>query len=74
MLPVVKPEIAYALNASGYDQEALIERIVSENPEIARLLVVMEHRDRRDAMVGVLVLYRLLAAQADADALKELLV
>lgn len=70
-LPIVHPDIYHSIVASGYDTEALMDRIASENPEVMRLIKVMLHRG--DCITGVLVLYRMLREQADADTLKELL-
>ena len=69
-LPVVHPDIYHSIEASGYDTEALMDRIASENPEVMRLLKVMMRRG--DSITGVLVLYRMLSEQAEANALDDL--
>lgn len=71
-LPVVQPEIINALHASGYDHEATLHRILKENPQVMVLLQTLEKTGRQEAISGVILLYRLLASQAEANEMREL--
>lgn len=71
-LPVVNPDTYDSLANSPLNYEDLILRIAAENPEIVRLMKVLEKQQRREALVGVITVYRMLQSQADADDLKDL--
>lgn len=69
-LPTVHPDTYHSLLASPCDTETLLLQIAEENPEVVRLLKVLETRG--ESITGALVLYRMLRAQAESDALEEL--
>lgn len=66
-LPVLQPEIYAGLRASKFDEEALLDRIANENPEVLRIMKVMQEGGNQSGYIGALVLYRLLQAQADCE-------
>lgn len=72
MLPVIQPEIVDAVKASGYDHDAWVVRIMRENPQVFTLMGTLVARGSHEGVAAVMLLYRLLATQAEADELEEM--